>query len=151
MPLAGEQTADQDVVTIVERAVAAVVVCRLLGPAEVDVDGEVVDSGPPRQRCVLAALLVESNTMVPAEALVDRGMGQDPPRAMRNALRAHIARLRRALAGSPQIRVVHRSGGYLVEVDPELVGLHRFRRLVAAARSVNDEQASAWLDQAVAL
>jgi DNA-binding SARP family transcriptional activator/Tfp pilus assembly protein PilF len=128
-----------------------VVVCRLLGPVAVEVDGEVVDVGPPRQRCVLAALLVEPNTVVPVEALVDRVWGQDPPRAVRNALHAHLARLRRALAGSPEIRVVRRSGGYLVEVDAELVDLHRFRRLVAAARSINDEQASAWLEQALAL
>jgi DNA-binding SARP family transcriptional activator/Flp pilus assembly protein TadD len=128
-----------------------VVTCRVLGPVEIELDGQPIDLGRPRQRCVLAVLLVEPNTVVPVEALVDRVWGEDPPRAVRNALHAHLARLRRALAGSPEIRVVRRSGGYLVEVDAESVDLHRFRRLVAAARSVNDEQASAWLEQALAL
>jgi hypothetical protein len=80
-----------------------VVVCRLLGPVAVDVDGEVVDGGSPRQRCVLAALLVEPNTVVPVEALVDRVWG--------NTRRGRCAG--RALLGSVAVVVdlLLRAGG----------------------------------------
>ncbi|MFD8493694.1 BTAD domain-containing putative transcriptional regulator [Amycolatopsis sp. NPDC059657] len=128
-----------------------VLALRLLGPVEAVIDGEPADLGHPRQRCVLAVLLANANTLVTVDALIDRVWGQDPPASVRNTLYAHIARLRRALAGTDEIRIGKRSGGYLAEVDPGAVDILRFRKLVASARGLDDEEASKVLSEALSL
>ncbi len=45
---------------------------RLLGAVEARIDGRRFDIGPARQRCVLAALLVDVNQPIPVEQLVNR-------------------------------------------------------------------------------
>jgi DNA-binding SARP family transcriptional activator/tetratricopeptide (TPR) repeat protein len=114
---------------------------RLLGPVEVWDGARSVSTGPPRQRSVLAALLVDAGRPVAWEALVDRVWGEAPPEGVRHALHTHIARIRRVLADAGQgpdrnsaVPLVHRSGGYVLEVAPELVDIHRFRALVDRAR-----------------
>ncbi|GIF62106.1 SARP family transcriptional regulator [Asanoa ishikariensis] len=111
---------------------------RLLGPVALVVDGRPVDSGEPRRRAVLAALLADPGHVVPSEVLVERLWDESPPRDARGALRAHVAHVRSVLAahaGGAPPRLVHSDGGYLLDVDPELVDLFRFRRLTAAARA----------------
>ncbi|WP_406278368.1 tetratricopeptide repeat protein [Streptomyces sp. NBC_00191] len=118
----------------------------LLGPVELRVAGRSVDLGSVKQRMVLAVLLVDAGRWVAAETLIDRVWGEDPPAQVRTSLYAHIARNRRALAGTaapvdgsgdggasgPQLR--RGPGGYLLDVPPDRVDLHRFRSLVAQAR-----------------
>ena len=101
-----------------------------------------VDTGQPRQRAVLAALLVDAGTVVPWETLIDRVWGDAPPAHARDSVRAHVARIRAAFArvgpaGDTQVGLVHRAGGYVIDVPPETVDVHRFSRLVADARSAS--------------
>src|SRR5215468_4574599 len=93
---------------------------RVLGPVEVWVGGDRVDAGPPQQRGVLAALLVDAGRAVPLQTLIDRVWGQTPPHQAREGLYAHIARIRRMLStdGHPSCALVRRSGGYALDVDP---------------------------------
>jgi DNA-binding SARP family transcriptional activator len=105
---------------------------RLLGPIEVVTAGQRLDIGRPRQRCVLAALLVDANRVVPASALIDRVWGDDPPATVRNALYSYLARLRPVVAAAGG-RVARTSGGYLLELDRDALDIHRFRALVAEA------------------
>lgn len=63
---------------------------RLLGPVEVWAAGRLVDAGQPRQRSVLAALLVDAGRPVTWETLVDRVWGETPPELARHAV-AHGA------------------------------------------------------------
>jgi DNA-binding SARP family transcriptional activator/tetratricopeptide (TPR) repeat protein len=113
---------------------------RVLGGVEVSREGVPVELGPARQRCVLAVLLVEPNTPVPADRLVDRVWGDRTPQRVRGALHSYLARLRRALPG---LQLTHRPGGYVLSVDPEAVDLHRFRALVRRARATADDDAAA--------
>jgi DNA-binding SARP family transcriptional activator len=106
---------------------------QLLGPVELWVGGRRVELGHARQRCVLAVLLAEAGQVVPVATLLDRVWGHDPPETGLNALYAYVARLRKVLAPAG-VSVVRRSGGYLLDIDPETVDLHRFQRLVAAGR-----------------
>lgn len=109
---------------------------RLLGPVEIRNAGRTQLAGP-RQRCnVLAALLVDAGRIVTVETLVDRVWGDAPPPAARSTLYAHISRIRQLLAqvGS-EAHLVRQHGGYVLEVDPERVDLHRFRHLVDRART----------------
>jgi DNA-binding SARP family transcriptional activator/tetratricopeptide (TPR) repeat protein len=85
----------------------------------------------------MAALAVDAGRAVPLETLMRRVWGEDPPEGARQALYAHVARIRQMLAtagavGTP--RLLRRSGGYLLDTDSEEVDLHRFHRLVADAR-----------------
>jgi DNA-binding SARP family transcriptional activator/tetratricopeptide (TPR) repeat protein/CheY-like chemotaxis protein len=98
-----------------------------------------VAAGHARQRCVLAVLLIDVGRPVAVDVLVDRVWGDDPPAKVRGSVHSHIARVRRTLeqacgAGEVPDRVVFRSGGYLLDIDPDRVDLHRFRRLVENAR-----------------
>ena len=70
---------------------------RLLGPLEAEVGGAPVDLGGPRQRAVLALLLVARGEVVSLDRLIDDlWRGEPPPRAT-GALQAYVSNLRRAL------------------------------------------------------
>jgi DNA-binding SARP family transcriptional activator len=105
---------------------------RLLGPVEMWHAGCRIDLGHAKQRCVLAVLLMEAGKAVPIATLVDRVWGHAPPEAAVNVLYGYLGRLRRLVAPAGA-RLVRRSGGYLLDVDPDTVDVHRFRRLLAEA------------------
>jgi DNA-binding SARP family transcriptional activator/tetratricopeptide (TPR) repeat protein len=131
---------------------------RLLGPVQVWAGSAQVAAGPPRQRAVLAALAADAGRLVPVDTVVDRVWGEDPPERVRRTLHAHIARIRRtveqvgAVAGRP-VAVLRRSGGYLLDVDPAQVDLHRFRELTTRARALGaaDERRLGLLWEALGL
>lgn len=111
---------------------------RILGPVELETREGRVDLGPLKQRTVLAALLVDAGRLVTHELLIDRVWDGCPPAEVRNTLYTYVARLRRVLAsvpGAERARLLRRSGGYLLDVDPEMVDAHRFTGLAAQARA----------------
>ena len=120
---------------------------RILGPLEI-LDGErVVPLGGPKRRAVIASLLLHPNRVVSSEQLVDLVWGDDPPAAALGSLHNHVLRLRRQLGD----RLVTRSPGYLLRVEPGELDLDRFRRLVEEARAVEPSEAAALLHEALAL
>jgi DNA-binding SARP family transcriptional activator len=127
---------------------------RVLGPVQVWVDGRPVDAGHPRQRAVLAVLLLAGG-VVPLEVLIDRAWGQDPPRSVRNVAYGYVGRLKALLADGMDSRVSlsRRPGGYLLQAGPDHVDLGRFRRLVAEATAAagDDERTGAALSEAIGL
>jgi tetratricopeptide (TPR) repeat protein len=111
---------------------------RLLGTVEIAVAGQVLDSGPPQQRLVMAILAAEAGRPVGVASLIDR-MWDEPPGHPRRTLQVHLSRLRglldaAAASGQPPVRVVRRSGGYLLDVEPDRVDIYRFRWLIGQAR-----------------
>ncbi|MEV6003806.1 BTAD domain-containing putative transcriptional regulator [Streptomyces griseomycini] len=126
----------------------------LLGTTEARIDGLLVeDLGHPRQRHVLAALLIGANRPVPAKQLIDRVWAGRPPQRALGTLYSCISRLRRALApASRDVRIARQAGGYLLTVDPSAVDLHHFRRLVVRAGAAHrDERAADLLERALGL
>ncbi|MDG5484114.1 BTAD domain-containing putative transcriptional regulator [Mycolicibacterium gadium] len=116
---------------------------RLLGDVEVRFDGQQLDVGHARQRCVLVALLVDVNRAVTADQLIDRVWASETPSRSRNALAAYLSRLRQSLGGADDVAIVRSPGGYTLHADPMSVDLHRFRRSVEEARALVDAAASA--------
>ncbi|SHF03127.1 DNA-binding transcriptional activator of the SARP family [Streptoalloteichus hindustanus] len=123
---------------------------RVLGAVEALVDGEPVQLGHARQRSVLAVLLAEANGLVPVGRLVDRVWAEHPPRQARDTLYGYLYRLRRALAAADVV-ITRGPGGYTLAVEEQAVDLHRFRHLVAKARSAADADALVLLSEAFAL
>lgn len=112
---------------------------RLLGQVGLSGADGPLDPGTPQQRCVLAALALTPGNTVTVDALVDRVWGEETPHNVRAVLYTYISRLRglieRAGGGRGRDVLRHRDGGYALDVDPELVDLHRSRRLATRARA----------------
>ncbi|GAA1308877.1 AfsR/SARP family transcriptional regulator [Saccharothrix xinjiangensis] len=123
----------------------------VLGQVELRVDGRLVEVGHARQRCVLAVLLMEANRVVTMEQLLDRVWADRLPHKARAVASNYVSRLRRVLTLAGDVAVVRRGGGYVLEVDPEAVDVHRFRRLVQQARGRDDARALALLEEAEGL
>jgi DNA-binding SARP family transcriptional activator/tetratricopeptide (TPR) repeat protein len=113
---------------------------RLFGEVELLAAGRPLDVGTPRQQAVLAALIVDAGRPVTVETLIDRVWNDTPPTEARNILYSHLSRIRQLLrhaadlTGTTALRIERRHAGYVLAVDPDLVDLHRFRRLVDRAR-----------------
>jgi predicted ATPase/DNA-binding SARP family transcriptional activator len=124
---------------------------RLLGDVEARRDGQRLEIGHVRQRCVLVALLVDVNQPVPADQLIDRVWADEPPHKGRNALAAYMSRLRQLFTGT-DVQIVREPGGYKLTADALSVDLHRFRHLVSQARATTDPvEAAAVFDSALSL
>ena len=123
---------------------------RVLGPLEVDAGGGPIPLGGPKQRAVLAHLLVRANQLVPADTLVDEIWGDEPPEKARNVLQTYVSHLRKAL-GRDRIQS-------LTRVPPEArslrAGRHPVRRAHEGRRKtlpVDPNIAVGTLDDALAL
>jgi DNA-binding SARP family transcriptional activator/tetratricopeptide (TPR) repeat protein len=129
-------------------------VLRLLGEVTACIDGVPVDLGPPKQRCVLAALVVERGRVVPIDRLAERVWGTAVPLRGRESVHSYISRLRRALSEVEGVAVVRRSGGYalIAETTPPPVDLYLFQDLRAkAAADGDDARTASALAEALAL
>jgi WD40 repeat protein/DNA-binding SARP family transcriptional activator len=116
---------------------------RVLGPSEVSIDSRPIPLGGPKQRTVLATLLLHPNRVVPAEDLIDQVWGENPPNTARKTLQGYVTHLRRALGPD---RLEWRAPGYVLRVQPHELDAARFESLVQEARAANGRP-----DQAAAL
>ncbi|HKY23895.1 MAG TPA: BTAD domain-containing putative transcriptional regulator [Gaiella sp.] len=104
---------------------------RILGPLEASEDGAPIGLGGPRQRALLATLLLRAGRVVPTEQLVDELYGAEPPRTATTALQNGIGQLRKLLGSET---VLTRAPGYLLDVRREQIDANRFERLLEDAR-----------------
>lgn len=123
---------------------------RVLGPLEVLDGGTALALGGPRQRLVLAYLILEANRVVSTDRLIDRIWGDEPPDAARAALFAYISRLRKLLGPA---RIKARPPGYVLAAERNDIDALRFADLVEEAhRGVdNRDLAAARLTEALQL
>ncbi|HEY0452902.1 AfsR/SARP family transcriptional regulator [Actinophytocola sp.] len=121
---------------------------RLFGEVQLRAEGRSLDVGTPRQQAVLAALAVDAGRPVPIETLIDRVWDDDPPAEARNVLYSHLSRIRRLLKGGTA-RIERRSAGYVLDVDPDQVDLHRFARLVEQSKTAAITDRAAALAEAL--
>ena len=121
---------------------------RFLGPLEVRSAGTPLALGGQKQRGILAVLLLNANTVVTVDRLVDDVWGAEPPRTVQAYVQNCVSRLRTVL-GRDVIET--HPGGYLLRVAPEEVDALRFVRAIDAARAVDAPERAAALTEALAL
>jgi YVTN family beta-propeller protein len=112
----------------------------MLGPLEVCRSGSVVPLGGPRQRAVLALLLLEANRVISMDRLAEDIWGGDPPEGWVTTLQTYVFHLRRALEpdrgrGAAGDVLVTRGRGYLLRVDREHLDAARFQDGFTAGRA----------------
>ena len=104
---------------------------RILGPLEVLHDGRPADLGPPRQRALLAAMLLHGEEAVSRERLIDEVWGARAPASAANMVQVYVSRLRKALGREV---LVTRSPGYVLRVGEARIDAMVLATLVGAAR-----------------
>lgn len=114
---------------------------RLLGPVEALREGEPCTPSAPKQRALLALLLLNANELVSTSRIVDELWGYLPPRSAVPALQMYVCALRRALApgvgDDPRRHPVLRTlpSGYELLVRADQLDLADFRALASRGRA----------------
>ncbi|WIX90427.1 BTAD domain-containing putative transcriptional regulator [Amycolatopsis sp. DG1A-15b] len=125
---------------------------RLLGEVCLLVDGRVVDLGPAKQRCVLAALALDAGHVVSVDRLMQRVWGAQFPLRARPTLLNYISRLRKVLPAKESVEIGRRPGGYLLRAPEGAVDVLRFRELCERGRGPGlDDHRADLLTQALRL
>jgi len=106
----------------------------LLGPVSVERDGSRVDVASAMPRALLAALLLNANTVVSEDQLAEALWGETPPSSATASLRNHVMRLRRLLGEESGARIRAVAPGYLIRVEPGELDLDSFAELCASGR-----------------
>ena len=104
---------------------------RILGPVEAVSAGEALRLGGPKQRALLALLLLRRNEVLSRERLIDAIWGEEPPGSAANSLQVYVHGLRRVLG--PE-RIERSGSGYRIHVEPGELDLERFESLVRHAK-----------------
>jgi DNA-binding SARP family transcriptional activator len=99
---------------------------QVLGPLVVSTEAGAVAITAPKQRTLLAALLVAAGRPVSAERLVNELWPEGPPSTASAALQVYVSGLRKALGD--RVRTV--PGGYLLDVPVEDVDAHQFEAMI---------------------
>lgn len=114
----------------------------LLGPLQVRRAGTALDLGAPKQRLVLARLLLSRGRVVHADALLDAVWGDDLPASALPSLQVYVSNLRRVLrdgstAPSPLVR---QAPGYLLDTTGHEVDADLFLADVTAAQAAQRDE-----------
>jgi YVTN family beta-propeller protein len=108
---------------------------RILGHLQV-LDGDTdVPLGSPKERALLAMLLLHAGAVVSRERLIDALWGASPPPTAAKALNVHVSQLRKMLARDGQEPIATRPPGYVIDVDGEQLDAASFEKLAADART----------------
>lgn len=138
----------------------------VLGPLAVARGDELLDLGHPKQRAVLALLVMHANTPRTADRIIDDLWGERPPRSATATLQAYVSNLRRVLEPDRPVRapatvLTSTNGGYQLNAEPTTLDHVRFASAVqhavgladtdpAAARTIIVEALALWRGQAYA-
>ena len=93
--------------------------------------------GGPRQRALLALLLLSANRTVSRDRLIEELMLDPPGEKAERSLTVQVSRLRKALGSidGSELRLVASPPGYVLRVEPGELDLDMFERLLAEGRS----------------
>src|SRR5687767_10718154 len=121
---------------------------RILGPLEVSDETGHVALGGPKQRGILAILVLDAGRVVPTDRLIDLLWGEEAPKTATASLQNAVGRLRRAL-GADVLET--RAPGYVLRVTQDQIDAGRFERSLADARRLPADERRERLDEALSL
>ena len=111
----------------------------VLGPLEVRRGSEVLVLGGPKQRTVLALLLLEAGHLVPARTIIDHVWGADGADGASSSLQVYVSNLRKALRdpesdSDEEERLTFVRPGYRLRVEPGELDLQQVDEVRTQAR-----------------
>ena len=127
----------------------------VLGPVQMRAGDTSVPLGTPKQRVVLAVLIVNANRPVGIDTLIDAAWDQRPPPGARATLQAYVSNLRRLMsdAGLDRAALSSTPPGYQLSIADNQYDFGRFINEktagVQAAAAAQFEQASRHLSAAL--
>jgi predicted ATPase/DNA-binding SARP family transcriptional activator len=125
---------------------------RLLGPIQVFSERARLSLGQPKQRAVLACLLLRRGRFASREELIEALWGQRPPQSATGSLHVYIHGLRRVLGAE---RIEGQGSAYRIRLQAGELDLERFEELVEQARDAlvggHAQRAASALEAALAL
>ncbi len=128
----------------------------VLGPLQMRIGGAVVPLGTPKQRAVLAVLIVNASRPVAIDTLIGAAWDQRPPQGARATLHAYISNLRRLMnsVGVDRTLLASTPPGYQLRITDSQYDFGRFvtekNAGVQAAAAAQFDQASRHLAAALA-
>lgn len=111
---------------------------RVLGSLEVLDHGRDIAPRRPKQRALLALLIVHRNEVITTDRLIDEMWGAEPPATAAKALQGHVSALRKLLGAS---RIDTEPGGYRLRIADGELDSDRFESAFRAARALPDAEA----------
>lgn len=106
----------------------------ILGSLEVMLSGQRIPITAPKQRAVLATLLLDANNEVPIDRLARFVWDDQPPLTAQTTIQSYVYRLRQLLRPLPGVELETSSDSYLLHIGPLDMDLSHFRNLLADAR-----------------
>jgi predicted ATPase/DNA-binding SARP family transcriptional activator len=107
----------------------------ILGPVVGKRRGVPVALGPPKQRALLARLVISANQVVSRDVLIEDLWAGEPPAGAAKTLRSYISRLRSALGDEDDAPAIQtRPPGYVLELRPDQLDVSRFERFAVEGR-----------------
>jgi DNA-binding SARP family transcriptional activator len=121
----------------------------ILGSLEVRAPEKRIQITAPKQRAVLAALLLDANNEVPNDQLIRFVWDGRPPATAQTTLQSYIYRLRQLLRPLAAVQLKTDIDSYILEVAEADTDLWSFRDLVEQARS--NARLGRWSESAAGL
>jgi DNA-binding SARP family transcriptional activator len=107
---------------------------RVLGPLEIAGDGGRIRLGGPREQTVMAMFLLQPDTIIPVDRLIDAVWDDRPPATARAQIQICVSALRRLL-GTPE-RIQTRNPGYLFLLGQDVLDSRTFEEAAAAGHTL---------------
>lgn len=117
----------------------------ILGPLEAFDEERSLALGGPKQRALLAILLLRANEPVSRDRLIEGIWGEQPPPSGVQSLDSYVSRLRKLIGAE---RIERHGGGYVLRLGPGELDLEVFERLAMARRYA--EALAVWRGPALA-
>jgi DNA-binding SARP family transcriptional activator len=128
---------------------------RVLGPLEVVGEDGGAKIGRGKRRTLLGLLLVDANTVVPHDRLIDAIWGESPPATARSALHVLVSELRKVLGAGGLDLLLTQPAGYVLRVEPAELDATLFEELLTSGREAlsagEPERAAGRLREGLAL
>lgn len=105
----------------------------ILGALEVRHPGGKIQITAPKQKSVLATLLLDVDNEVPIERLVDYVWDRRPPTAAQTTLQSYVYRLRQMFGPMPDVHLQSSASGYAIEIGSCVLDLRYFQDQVSEA------------------